>query len=670
MRMTCVSLYACFLCLLMQVASQADGAIADIKVSALLNAEVLFVPNHGQENPEVKFTADVRGAKVYFTDHSLIFKGVTMAFGDPRVACEIQAEEMEETRFHFYQGSDPSTWIVDTPSYKRIRYRDVYKGIDVVFYGSGGELEQDFIVHPGANPSQVSIDFEGVLPKVDSKGNVKLGDLVLHKPVAYQHPGSQKKDPDARFSVLGGKQIRFAIDEYDPDADLIIDPVIQFSSPLGVQGPMDVTLDNQGNIIVVGQTISQHFPGENGKLRAKFLDAFALKFRPNGQVLFAALLGGTERDSATAVALDRSGNIFVAGWTDSRNFPTTPGAYDRKCGTDGKCNPFRGAPNPDAFVAKLSSTGKLIYSTYLGGPDDDVPNDVVVDSQGNCIATLFTLGPFPLVHPLFSEAGGVVAKLNASGSALLFSTYMPLASADAIALDSHDNILAAGMTSSSNLPVVNAFQDTMKGERDCYILEMDPDGGSVLFSSYLGGRGSETTERIVVDKMDNAILTGETFSNDFPLNNALQATRRGKGDAFITKFRTDGTGVVFSTYWGGSKDEFVTGVDVDPPGNVYLVGHTASPNLRLKNALQGKLNKGGTVPAEDAFLLKLDPSGRQILYSTYFGGHKTDLAFSVKAGKNGATYVVGTTNSSDFTYVRPFMPPMGDFILKISPASH
>lgn len=658
------------------VARVAPARAADSRQYEILSRqEIVFIPNHGQEDPAVKFMADFDGGRAFFTAHSVVLAGngkpVTMEWPSRGAQTDLQAEAMQGGLYFSYIGNDSGKWREDLPVYGKLCYRNIVPGVDLVFYGKGNQLEHDFVVHPGADPRRILLRFVGDSISLKGNGDVQLesSGIVLRRPHAYCKSAiASSKDVSANF-VLDGRYVSLVVGNYDPRADLVIDPVIQMSSPIGDE-PFGISLDGQGNIIIIGLSGSQNFPLGSGKMHTRGIDAFLLKLRPNGDLIFGALLGGSRSDFATHLATDLRGNIYISGRTESPDFPVTAHAFDHKCGTDGRCNPYHGGRHDDIFVSKFSATGKLQYSTYLGGSNDDEPRGMGVDLAGEVYLAVRTIGSFPLVHPLFSSGRpGAVVKISQSGSQLLFSTYLGGCIFGGLALDVEGNVFVAGYTLTADLPVVRGFQNSLRGPDDAYIAELNPQGSAILFSTYLGGSQGEGVSGISVDLIGNVVVVGETGSNDFPLINPVQTVRRGKGDAFVTKFRTDGTGIQFSTYWGGSKDDSVVGVDFDPRGNIYIAGTTLSPNLRVKNAVQTKLNKGGTSSMPDAFLLKLDPSGTQVLYSTYFGGHSADGATAVKAGKNGATYVTGDTASNDFTYVRPFMAPApGGFLLKINPS--
>lgn len=621
--------------------------------------DIIFLPNHGQEDYQTKFIGEGPGVRILLTCDSVVFfqnAGVVeMRWGTAPCSGEVQGEKMLEGRAHFYKGSDPSEWVPDVPMYSRVRYKNVFPGIDLMFYGQKGQLEHDWIVHSAGNASDIAFRFGVSGVKVNSDGDIVLGStgMLVKKPYGYFLDSRNRKESvGMRFFVDDRKQVHFNVGSYDRSTDLVIDPIIQLSSSLGTLSGRDVTVDHQGNIVVVGV---------DGYTAAKGEDAFVMKLRPGGKPIFRVVLGGSGNDSANRVTLDPEGNIYVLGTTGSSDFPVTDHAYDRKCGTDGRCNPFREIPHSDAFAAKLSTTGRLQYATYWGGAFDDRGMALSVDSNGMLWIATYTFA-----------RGGTLARLNRSGSQLLFSRQLDSQGASilwALAQDSLGHVYAAAETLDPNLPVVGGFHTSLKGPDDGYVAEFSADGSTLLFSTYLGGNKTDEAKAIAVDSFGNVIVSGETTSNDFPLKNAVQTNRRGRVDVFITKFRTDGAGLIYSTYWGGSKNDHVAAIDVDAPGNLYLGGFTNSPNLQLKNAVQDKLNQGGTRPVEDVFLLKLDPGGSQILYSTYFGGHGVDLAFGVRSGKNGATFVVGETGSEDFPLVHPFSTLIpGGFIVKLRPS--
>ena len=320
---------------------------------------------------------------------------------------------------------------------------------------------------------------------------------------------------------------------------------------------MGIAVDSSGNVYISGDTWSSNFPTTAGAFQTTFAggltDAFVTKLNATGSaLLFSTFLGGSAgHDFARRVALDASGNAYLAGGTASSNFPTTAGAFQTSYG-GGKS---------DAFVTKLNAAGtSLLYSTFIGGTRLEQGLAVALDSSSNVyVAGRTESANFPTTAGAFQTSyGGVadvfVTKLNATGSASLYSTYLggtreePLG----MAADTFGNAYVTGHTWSPNFPVTfGAFQTIfLGGPNDAFATKLNPAGSALVYSTYLGGRGTEQGSAITTDTTGNAYVAGGSGSTDFPTVNPLQANFGGGSDATVTVLNPDGSALLFSTYIG------------------------------------------------------------------------------------------------------------------------
>ena len=366
-------------------------------------------------------------------------------------------------------------------------------------------------------------------------------------------------------------------------------------------------------------------------------------------LVFSTYFGGSSTDVASAVAVDPSGNTYVTGWTASTDLAVKNAIQ------------YSSGGGVDAFVAKFDPTGALVYCTYLGGAGDDRAFAIAVDSTGAVYLTGWTASTdFPTAGASHQQslAGGsnaFVAKLSATGGSLIYSTYLGGSSSDqgrAIALDASGNAFIAGQTTSSNFPTLNPLQAALKGPQDAFVAEVNG-LGALLFSTYLGGSGTDTAAAIAVGGDGSLYLTGATDSVDFPTLNALQPVNGGHQDAFVTKLSPKGAAIVFSTYLGGSGGsvdypESGLAIDVDPNNNAYVAGVTSSPNFPTRNAFQPAL--AGWV---DAFVAKVDASGTVLDFSTYLGGSNLDYGVALRVDSSGAACVAGYSTSPGFPLANP-----------------
>ncbi len=519
---------------------------------------------------------------------------------------------------HYFLGSDPRAWRTNLPTYAKVRYADIYPGIDMIFYGNAKQLEYDFIVAPGNDPACIRLAFEGPEQiELDPHGDLVLstatGKIEQHKPGVYQEVGGIRQEISGEYVLSEERQVSFQIGSYDHNVPLIIDPALVYSSYLGGSG------------------------GENGRFMA-------------------------------GIAVDSEGQAYVTGSTDSLNFPTTHALQ------------FAPGGNSDAYIAKVNASGSgLLYSTYFGGSGLERSSDIAVDSSGNVYITGRTQSPnLPILNPIQAILRGnedaFVAKLSPDGSRLLYSTYLGGSRVDygmGIAVDSAGSAYVTGSTSSTDLPTANAFQPSFGGAIDAFVAKLDPSGSRLVYLTYLGGNSYEAPGdfegRIAVDGNGNACIVGVTASGNFPTRNPLQAALSGPVDAFITKINASGTDLIGSTYFGGSKTDYAVSVALDGEGSVHLIGLTESLDLPVKNAVQSEFG-GGSV---DAFIAKLDPTCGKLVYCSYIGGEAEDIGHDIAVDLSGAAYVTGTTTSLNFPIKNPMQDGMRGnrdaFILKINP---
>ena len=368
--------------------------------------------------------------------------------------------------------------------------------------------------------------------------------------------------------------------------------------------PDGIAVDSAGNAYLAGFTQSTNFPTANAFQSTgggDFGDAFVTKLNATGSALvYSTYLGGSSSENVGGIAVNSSGEAYVAGLTGSANFPIANAFQSTK-----------GAGSTSAFVTKFSAAGStLVYSTFLGGDSFDFAEGIAVDSAGNAYVTGETgSSNFPLANAVQSTLSGIsdafVTKLNAAGSALVYSTYLGGTGNErgfGISVDSTGNAYVTGTTDSTNFPIANVFQSLRAGSIDAFVTKLNASGSALMYSTYLGGSGGGNIALdIAVDSAGSAYVSGETTSASFPTANAIQTTRNGSHDAFVTKFNAAGSALVYSTYLGGSGGEFNPHIAVDSAGNAYLTGETGSTNFPTASALQGTFG-GGTA---DAFVTKI-----------------------------------------------------------------
>jgi len=623
---------------------------------------------------------------------------------------------------NYFIGNDPKKWRTNVPTYAKVRYHDVYPGVDLVYYGNqGGQLEYDFIVAPGADPRAITLDVgAGIVPargrpqgsplRIARDGDLVIsaggGELRFHKPLVYQQEESGVRSQESgeeaqlrnsiiprqpamvnrpssianrqfrvgRFVLDARDRIHFTVDLYDHAQRLVIDPVLVYSTYLGgmaLDYGYGIAVDSSGNAYVTGSTTSNNFPVVN-PIEAThrwtgLADAFVSKLNATGSALiYSTYLGGSSDNRGYGIAVDSSGSAYVTGTTDSPDFPTV--------------NPLQATNKGsyNAFVAKLDPTGSaLVYSTFLGGNGRSVYGDggngIAVDSSGNAYVAGYTSSSnFPATPGAFQTSLGstglqpdnaFVSKLDPTGSALVYSTYLGGSGGptygdegNGIVVDSSGNAYVAGYTGSTNFPATpGAFQTSLGGTCtqcvNAFASKLNPTGSALVYSTYLGGNDEDFGYGIAVDSSGNAYVTGQSRSANFPTANPIQtgAGMSTPGYAFVSKLNPTGTGLVYSTYLGSGAGDTGNGIALDSSGNTYVIGSTPG-SFPIVKPLQPSFGGGSS----DAFVAKLnwDGSALSLAYSTYLGGTSSDGGQGIAVDSSGNAYVIGYTSSTNF----PFTP--------------
>ena len=674
-------LLALLACASMQFASAASVATSN-GVAASVKSQVgahygklpiSFEANRGQSDAAVKFLSRGPGYSLFLTPAEAVLRlrgaeqsaVVRLSFAGANGDPSLRGVDPQGNTSNYFVGSTASSWQHDVANFAKVEYADLYPGIDLLYYGNQHQLEYDFIVAPGADPGRIALNVAGVdKMHIDAEGNLVLstglGDLVQHRPIVYQQVAGKRQVIDARYAMQSDRRVGFHLGAYDVSLPLVIDPVLVYSSYLG--GTLgdrgyDVAVDASSNAYVAGRADSSNFPvkGAYQATNKGASDAFVAKFSGSGALVYSSYFGGVGQDEGFGIAVDSTGSAYVTGRTTSLDFPVTAAAFQRTLGGV-----------QDAFVTKFSAAGNaLVYSTYLGGNANsasatatgDFGYSVAVDGSGNAYVTGYAVSTnFPTTAGAFQTAGGgtwddvFVSKLNAGGSALVYSTYVGGSQVDegyAIAVDGSGNAYVTGITQSSNFPIVAARQGSNGGNGDAFAFKLNAAGSALAYSTFLGGIGTDAGYGIAVDAAGNSYVAGVSQSANFPLQGSLQLYNGGvassSGDAFVTKYNAAGSAYLFSTYLGGSVADTATGIALDSSGNAYVSGQTTSTNFPMVGAIQS--TSGG---ASDAFLSKISAAGSSLVYSTYLGGAGDDFGNEIAVDAGGDAYITGQTQSTNF----------------------
>ena len=623
------------------VAAAAALAAADPRPARGLHLPLAFERNVGQVDPAVAFVARGKGYAMFLTAaearFSLDRSSLTMRLLGANGSALLTALEQLPGTANYFVGSDASQWRTGIPTYARVRVSNAYPGIDVVYYGSDGSLEYDFELAPGANPALVRLAFDNARGlRVAANGDLVMRvdgrDVRQRKPTIYQDLPQGRRTISGRYVVRANGVVGFAIGRYDRSRALVIDPVLVYSSYLGAAlSPRGVAVDHSGSAYLAGGGQS---------------DAFVIKLDPTGSfVVYSASLGGGGLDFAYAIAVDSLGFAYVGGETRSLDFPTR-NAFQPTFG--GGVIPLEGN---DAFLAKLTPDGgALVYSTYLGGSQNEVVGGIVATPNGEAIVAGSTGSPnFPIANalqPMLRGPGDAfVTRFTASGSALIYSTYLGGSGQDGagpVGTDANGNVYLSGRTASTDFPVANALQPESAGGIDAFVARLTADGAALAYSTYFGGSAQEFMEAFAVAPDGRAVVCGTTTSADFPTASAWQPNLNGTSDVFVTLFEPGGSSVAYSTYLGGSDTDDCYGAAIDRGGQVHVTGRTESADFPLQAALQPQAGGSG-----DAFVTQFTLSG-SLVHSTYLGGSRQETGLDVALDPSGAAYVTGSTQSADF----------------------
>jgi uncharacterized repeat protein (TIGR01451 family) len=605
--------------------------------SLTANLPLSFEENGGQLDPRALFVSRAAGLNVFLTATGAVMDlqnktvgernkqeqggeaTVKLLFRRSNPKARATGVDQLRERRNYLIGNDPRKWRTDVPTFRAVHYDEIYPGISLTYYGNQQQLEYDLIVAAGADPRLIRLSFDsGGALQISTEGDLllatKIGEVRQHKPIIYQELEGRRQSIEGRYVLLGRHQVGFEIGAYDRTKKLVIDPTLVYSTYLGGGGDdlgSSIAVDSNNNVYVAGSTSSVNFPVDGAAFGANagLADIFVSKIDASGSnVIYSTYIGGSGIDRGDGIAIDSAGNAYVVGRVDSSsiNFPTTPGSFGAT---------YRGG-DFDGVVFKLNSQGNgLVYSAFLGGEENDSTEGVVVDATGIAYVT--------------------------------------------------------GGTKSSAFPTTgNAYQGSRGGDTDAFLTKINAAGSSLLYSTYLGGSGTDRGSGVVVDNNGNAFVAGFAGSPDFPTENAFQNNFGGGFDAFVAEFDTKVSGftsLVLCSYLGGQGDDKAYGIALDSSaGNLLVVGQTSSSNFPVLNAVQ-PASGGGF----DAFVAKISVAGTKV-YATYLGGSGDDRGTGVAVNAAGAVYVTGFTSSTNFPTVTPLQSSKAGgsdaFISKINAA--
>ncbi len=617
-----------------------------------------------------------------------VIAAVELRFLDADAHASIDGAEAQQTRIHRFGGADGMTHL-DVPTFGSVVVSGLYAGVDAVFHGSGRAIEYDLVIAPTANPSSIVMRVDGASNlSIDESGDLALetpvGTVRIQRPAAFQHTPRGREAIESHFVLAGARDVRIAVGDYDASRPLTVDPVISYATWLGGMGGEQanaIAVDAAGNAYVVGWTNSNDFPllTPYDRTLGKYdTDAFVSKLNAAGTALvWSTYLGGSSNptsstDRALGVAVDTSGNTYVIGTTDGTDFPVTPNAYQK------------GAAGGGSFVVKLGPAGNtLVYSTYLVGA---TANGIAVDAAGNAYIAgsatpSFATTPGALRTVAGSSLTGFVLKLNATGSAPIFASYLGGTGGDtatSIAVDTQGNAFVGGWTTSADFPLVNAFQATRRGGKEGFVAKLDATGTRLAYATLLGGALDDQVNAIAVDAKGSAHVAGETYSWDFPVKDGFQMQKAGArlvnssvGNAFVAKLEPAGNALAYASFLGGEvclslcqlvfggtaqyRGDAAYAIAVDAAGHAHVAGIARTYTFPLVDSSARRMRDD---TEDSAFVSKVSIAGSTLLWSTFtrtgFHGdpslrYPQGAATGVAVDAAGNAYVSGDADSySDF----------------------
>ncbi len=626
----------------LSIAKQQTDQTAAITIGQLDPTPLAFTENAGQWDKQVKFRASAAGTTMWFTSNGIYFQLTR------RISAANPSEQPTFSPAPYYASSDSIEQLIIKASFAGANPNPEIIGENMMEYKCNYLIGNDPTNWYTDVSNFTSVLFKDIYPGID-----------------LRYIGTEDGKAQYEFIVAPGANIEQVKIKYEGIDNLSVDADGHLIAQTG-WGDM---------IAPLGTSIDGNVSAERGQLLfSQNTSDFSMSSRNTPRSIsfavvlgYSTYLGGNALEESRGIAVDNSGAAYVTGSTWSSSFPTL-GPYQTDQG------------NIDAFITKLSDSGNFIYSTYLGGSEEDFASGIAVDNSGTVYVAGWTYSTdFPTLNPYQSinqggEYDAFVTKLSSAGDSLVYSTYLGGNRYDrcfSVVVDASGAAYVTGETSSYNFPTLNPYQ-THQRDMDAFVTKFSGSGNDLVYSTYLGGNDYDRGYGIAIDNSEAAYITGYTSSTDFPTLNPYQ-TDQDREDAFVTKLSASGNSLIYSTYLGGNDespglgDDLGLSIAVDDSGAAYVTGMTSSTDFPTLNPYQ-------TYQAYfDAFITKLSSSGSSLVYSTYLGGDNNDEGFGIAVDDFGAVYIIGRTVSSDFPVVNSYLTDHGffdAFVTKLSSAGN
>jgi hypothetical protein len=651
---------------------------------ALKRIEIPFIKNEGQVDKEVAFYAKTFGGGVFVTKKGELVYALSQGGKDSKKAVALKerllsaqvkrvvGEEPSTTKVNYFIQRDRSRWRKNIATYEGVSLGEVYQGITLGLRATGDNVEKIFRIKPGADQGLIRIKLEGARTlKIGKKGELiaetQLGEVRFSKPLGYQGREETKEYVKISYVKLSKNEYGFRAGKYDKKKELVIDPLLAstFIEGSGYDYISALAMDSAGNVYVAGNTPHPGYPTTPGAYDTSYIGEYIIPFisKLNSKLtalLASTFIGGSSDDIANALAIDSSGNVYVAGITNSSDYPTTPGAYDTSYNGSGK-----------GFISKLNSNlTTLLASTFIGGSGnysapvqaiDESVSALAIDSAGNVyVAGSTGSSDYPTTPGAYDTSyddeynneydqypDAVISKFNSSLTTLLASTFIGGSYGDyayALAIDSSGNVYVAGITSSGDYPTTPGAYD--RSDHGAFISKLNSNLTTLLASTRIGGSLSDYAYALAIDSSGNVYVRGYTHSPDYPTTpGAYNTSYNGSGKGFISKLNSNLMTLLASTYIGGSGADYPPyALAIDASGNVYVTGDTKSSDYpTTPGAYDTSYNGGG-----DGFISKFNSNLTTLLTSTFIGGSGGDHISALAIDTSGNVCVAGYTQSSDY----------------------
>lgn len=624
--------------------------------------QFLFVENKGQYPEEVLFSAQTSSGAFFFLQDKLVMNLKDyVLFLHIGQAASVEGQEKAQAEFNYMKGNDPEEWQQKVSSYRTLKYNQIFEGIDFYFTGSDGALKYTFLAQPGTDISRIKFVYEGAESlSINENGDLEINfagkKLVDSRPSAWQVIDGEKVLVEISYRLIDELGYGFEVGDYDPEYGVVIDPTLEYSSYLGgtnAEHIRAIAVDDEGFAYVTGHTASSDFPvtpGVINETNASTTDLFVTKFNQDGsELIYSTYLGGSGAEYSYGLAVDKAGNAYIVGDTSSSDFPVSPHARNTSIGG-----------STDIFVTKLNKDATdIIYSTYLGGAcASEGAYAVDVDVQGYAyIVGYSACSDYPTTEGVINETHSgesldiVVTKLNKGGTGLVWSTFLGPHRGFGIFVDDQGYVYVTGDATASFTTTSGVFNETFNGgTSDAFLAKLNPDARSFNYSTFIGGNSQDDIGyAVAVDYEGNAYVTGILEHGSFPTTEGAFQTNYlgtpGEPMAFVSKFNQDASALIYSSYLGGSDNDF--GFDMALMGNDAVVtGRTYSSDFPVSPDAYRSSRNGST----DLFLTKFNSDGSGVTYSTYLGGSSNEgIIYGGGIAVLGTSvFLSGSSISSDF----------------------